>query len=80
MKLVVDLADLKRSSILRRVSVPQRSSFIRSLAGCDGCLVQTSDGMYWRYGLNGEVRLRTRRRRTATQSAFRLMGPHRGDR
>ncbi len=25
-----------------------------------GCLVQTSDGMYWRYALNGEVCLLTR--------------------
>ncbi len=73
-KLVVDLADLKWPSILRRITEPQLSSFLRSLAKYDGCLVQTSDGMYWRHALIGEVYLRPRR------SAFRLLGPHRGDR
>ncbi len=58
---IADLADLKWLYILRRITEPQRSSFLRSLAGYDGCLVQTSDGMYWFLDLNDEARLLIRK-------------------
>jgi hypothetical protein len=71
-KLVADLADLKWPSIIRRISEPQRSSFIRSLAGYNGRHVQTSDGMYWRHALNGEVYLLAREEEEPANLHFAL--------